>query len=59
MIAYVKKSYNHINVYDETGKFLFNKCGELVGYTSNTVSIKSNTGTVWTYSCSGRVLFSR
>ena len=59
MIAYVKKIYNSVWVYDETGKPLFNKCGELVGYTSNTVSIKSNTGTVWTYNCSGRVLFSR
>lgn len=59
MIAYVKKSYNSVWVYDETGKPLFNKCGELVAYTSNTVSVKSNTGCVWTYDCSGRVLFSR
>ena len=59
MIAYVEKGYNRINVYDETGKFLFNKCGELVGYTSATVSIKSNSGTVWTFDSSGRCLFSR
>lgn len=59
MIAYVKKSYNSVWVYDETGKPLFNKCGELVGYTSATVSIKSNSGTVWTFDSSGRCLFSR
>ena len=59
MIAYIKKSYNSVWVYDETGKPLFNKCGELIGYTSATVSIKSNTGTVWTYNSSGKCLFSR
>ena len=59
MIAYVKKSYNSVWVYDETGKPLFNKCGELVGYTSATVSIKSNSGTVWTFDSSGRCLFCR
>lgn len=59
MIGYVKKSYNSIWVYDETGKPLFNKCGELVGYTSNTISVKSNAGTVWTYDSKGRTLFGK
>ena len=59
MIAYVKKSYNSVWVYDETGKVLFNKCGELVGYTSNSISIKSNAGTVWTYDSKGRTLFGK
>ena len=59
MIGYAKQKSNSVWLYDETGKPLFNKCGELVGYTSNTVSVKSNTGCVWTYDCSGRVLFSR
>lgn len=59
MIGYAKQKGNSVWLYDETGKPLFNKCGELVGYTSNTVSVKSNTGCVWTYDCSGRVLFSR
>lgn len=59
MIAYVKKSYNSVWVYDETGKVLFNKYGELVGYTSNTISIKSDSGTVWTYDSNGRCLFGK
>ena len=59
MIGCVKKSYNHINVYDETGKFLFDKCGELVGFTSASVSIKSNTGTIWVYNEQGRCLYGK
>ena len=59
MIGYAKQKGNSVWLYDETGKPLFNKCGELVGYTSNTVSVKSNTGCVWIYDCSGCVLFSR
>ena len=59
MIGYVKKSYNSVWVYDETGKVLFNKCGELVGYTSATVSIKSDSGTVWTYDSKAKLLFGK
>lgn len=59
MIALVKQKRNSVDVYDEHGKFLFNKCGELVGYTSNTVSIKSNAWTVWTYDSKGRTLFGK
>ena len=59
MIACIKKSYNSVWVYDEHGRALFSKCGELVGYTSATVSIKSSTGTVWTYDCTGRTLFGK
>lgn len=59
MIGYAKQKGNCVWIYDETGKTIFNKCGELIGYTSATVSIKSNTGTVWTYDSSGRCLFSR
>lgn len=46
MIGYAKQKSNSVDVYDEHGKFLFNKCGQVVGYTSASVSIKSNTGTV-------------
>lgn len=49
MIALVKQKSNSVDVYNEHGKFLFNKCGELVGYTSTTISIKSNAGTIWVY----------
>lgn len=59
MIALVKQKSNSVDVYDEHGKFLFNKCGNLVGYTSATVSIKSDTGTVWTYDCKGKTLFGK
>lgn len=59
MIGYAKQKSNSVDVYDEHGKFLFNKCGQVVGYTSATVSIKSNTGTVWTYNSSDKCLFSR
>lgn len=59
MIACVKKSYNSVWVYDEHGRFLFNKCGECVGYTSTSVSIKSDTGTIWLYNEHGRCLFGK
>lgn len=59
MIGYAKQKGNSVWLYDETGKPLFNKCGELIGYTSATVSIKSNTGTVWTYNHEGRCLYGR
>lgn len=59
MIGYAKQKSNSVDVYDEHGKFLFNKCGQVVGYTSASVSIKSNTGTVWTYNHEGRCLFGR
>ena len=59
MIALVKQKRNSVDVYDEHGKFLFNKCGQVVGYTSASVSIKSDTGTVWTYNHEGRCLFGR
>lgn len=59
MIALVKQKSNSVDVYNEHGKFLFNKCGELIGYTSATVSIKSNTGTTWLYNEQGRCLFGK
>ena len=59
MIGYAKQKSNSVDVYDEHGKFLFNKCGQVVGYTSATVSIKSNTGTTWLYNEQGRCLFGK
>jgi len=58
MIAAVRQVGNQVRVYNEKGLTLFMKCGELVGYTSDTVSIKLNS-TVWTYSATGRVLFGK
>lgn len=59
MIALVKQKSNSVDVYNEHGKFLFNKCGTLVSSTSATVSIKSDTGCIWTYDCKGRTLFGK
>lgn len=59
MIGYAKQTGNSVWLYDETGNPIFNKCGELIGYTNTTVSIKSNSGTVWTFDSSGRCLFGR
>lgn len=58
MIGYAKQKGNCVWIYDETGKPLFNKCGECVGYTAETISIKFNS-TVWTYDSSGRCLFGK
>lgn len=58
MIAAVKQSGNNVWAYNEKGFVLFNKCGLLVGYTSETVSVKLNS-IVWTYDSSGRCLFGK
>lgn len=58
MIAAVKRVGNQVRVYNESGLIMFSKCGELVGYTSATVSVKFNS-TVWTYDSSGRCLFGK
>ena len=59
MIALAKQNGNSVWVYDEHGLRIFNKIGTLVGYTSETVSIKSRSGTVWVYDYTGRTLFGR
>lgn len=58
MIAAVRQVGNQVRVYNERGLVLFMKCGELVGYTSQTISIRLNS-TVWTYDASGRTLFGK
>ena len=58
MIAAVRQVGNQVRVYNEKGLTLFMKCGELVGYTSSSVSIKYN-HTVWCYDSSGRCLFGK
>ena len=59
MIAAVKQVGNQVRVYNESGLIMFSKCGQCVGYTSETVSVKSNTGTTWTFDKTGRTLFGR
>ena len=38
MIGMAKQQGTNVYVYSETGGFMFNKTGNLVGYTSNTVT---------------------
>lgn len=59
MIVAAKQIGKKVWVYNEKGNILFNRYGELVGYTSETISIKSNSGTIWVYNESGRPLFRR
>ena len=58
MIAAVKQVGNQVRVYNESGLIIFSKCGECVGYTAETISIKYNS-TIWTYDKTGRVLFGK
>jgi len=59
MIAAVKQKGKNIWVYDQHGRVLFCKIGDIIGYTSENISIKNNTGTTWTYDKTGKALFSR
>lgn len=47
-----------VYVYDEKGDYLFDKGGQLVGFTSTTVSVQSGGGGVWVYDEKGNSLFS-
>ncbi len=58
MIAAFRQVGNQVRVYNERGLVLFMKCGECVGYTAETISIKHNSCT-WTYNAAGRVLFGK
>lgn len=40
MIGTVKETAGVVQVYDENGRYLWSRAGELVGYTSSTVSFK-------------------
>lgn len=42
MIATAIQENAYVCVYDENNRVLFNRPGELVGFTSSTVSIKNN-----------------
>ena len=58
MIATAVEKDGYVNVYDDNGGFLFSRNGQLVGFTSNTVSIKQN-GYTSVYDERGSFKFSR
>ena len=49
-----KEQGSNVLVYSETGSFMFNKTGNLVGYTSNTVTVKQG-GTTYIYGEHGEI----
>lgn len=51
-----KQQGTNVMVYSETGSFMFNKTGNLVGYTSNTVTVKQG-GTTYVYGEHGEIKF--
>ena len=59
MIALAKQKGNNVWVYNERGSVIFSKSGVLIGYTGNTISVKSSSGTIWVYDDTGRVLFGK
>ncbi len=58
MIGYAEQKGSNVYVYNQNGGFLWNRTGTLVGYTSNTVTIKHGSTT---YVCGelGEVKFTR
>lgn len=58
-IATAKQKGSNVYVYDEKGRVLFTKNGELVGTTSKTVSIKKGKSGIYVYDEKGRVLFTK
>ena len=58
MIGTVRQLGSIIEVYDENGRYLWSRGGELSGYTSTTVSIK-NAGVIQVYDEKGNYKFSR
>ena len=57
-IASAKQESSQVAVYDEKGNFMFSRAGELVGYTSSTVTIKKGSQNE-TYDNKGKFKFSR
>ena len=53
-----KQQGTNVMVYIETGSFMFNKTGNLVGYTSNTVTVKQG-GTTYVYDEYGEINFTK
>ena len=58
MIGMAKQQGTNVCVYSETGSFMFNKTGTLVGYTSNTVTVKHGAST-YVYGEHGEIKFTK
>jgi hypothetical protein len=58
MIGMAKQQGTSVYVYSETGSFMFSKTGTLVGFTSNTVTVKQG-NTNYVYGDHGEFKFSR
>ena len=54
MIGMAKQQGSNVMVYNEAGSFMFNKTGNLVGFTSNTVTVKQG-GTTYIYGERGEI----
>ena len=59
MIVAAKQINKKVWVYNEKGNILFNRYGELMGYTGNTISIKNDIGVIIVYDDKGNILFRR
>ncbi len=57
-IGMAQQEGGFVRVYDENGSILFSIGGELVGYTSSTVSIKEG-NFIHVYDANGSIKFSR
>ena len=53
-----KQQGTNVYVYSETGSFMFNKTGNLIGYTSNTVTVKQG-GSTYVYGKHGEIKFTK
>lgn len=58
MIGSAKQQGTNVMVYNESGGFMFNKTGNLVGYTSDTVTVKQG-GTTYVYGERGEIKFTK
>lgn len=58
MIEMAKQQGTNVMVYNESGGFMFNKTGNLVGYTSDTVTVKQG-GTTYVYGVHGEIKSTR
>lgn len=60
MIASAQQKGTTVYVYDEKGHTLFTKMGKLLGFTSTTVTVQSNSGTTqYTYDEKGHTLYTK
>ena len=58
MIGMAKQSGSNVEVFSETGNYLFRVSGELMGFTSATVSVR-NGSSIYVYDQKGNYLFCR